>query len=40
MLTRFHRYWADLIAQENELDNPWDRYFVTMWLIISILTIL
>lgn len=40
MLTRLRWYWQDFIAQEAELGNPWDRYFVTMWLIISILTIL
>lgn len=40
MLMRLRWLWQDLTTRENELNNLWDRYFVTMWLVISILTIL
>lgn len=40
VLTRLRWYWVDLIARENEFGNVWDRYFLRMWLAISIMTIL
>lgn len=40
MLTRLRWYWLDLVAEERGLGNFWDRHFLHMWLVISILTIL
>lgn len=40
MLTRLRWYWVDMLAAEAELGNPWDRYFLGMWLAISIFEIL
>lgn len=40
MLTRFRWFWQDVIAQEAEMGNPWDRYFLGMWLFIMIFQII
>lgn len=40
MLTRLRWFWVDTLAAEAELGNPWDRYFLLMWLSISIFEIL
>lgn len=40
MLTRLRWFWSDLITTEREMGNFWDRYFLTMWLIIMIFEII